>query len=269
MAYSTPFDLKKGSFERSCRELTAPDVQEVEQCCAELHNIVRHEDRRIGHLLSLETHDIIRADGSGLRLLGYNPGEWQLYPFITSIPGAYAWIYCAYREMALARINQVQCGNCHFSINIPIQDRNRKKCYWAHVRSWVINYQKPENKPRILLVTIDLLQNWAIDEPPIRCVGEFNNATFPDAMSDFNADMKNRVSDEILNKRLGLQPIELHTVRLMHERLPTQQIANHLHTSIHNVNYFKRQIIRNCRQHLGNLSDAQQWVQYLGGTFNL
>lgn len=269
MVHSTPFELKKDSFEKYSTSVTAPGDQDLLRCCEELRNAVRNEDMRIGHLLSLETQEIIKADGAGLKLLGYNPSEWHLYPFIQSIPRAYAWIYALYREKALETINQVQCGNCHFSINIPIQDRSRKKCYWAQVRSWVVDYQKPENKPRILLVTINLLQNWSFNDPPMLSVGKFNNMTFPDAMDDCNLNMKKYVSEEILSGHLGLQPTELKTIQLMHEEWTTPQIAEKLNVSVHSVNFFKREIIKNCNQHLGHLPDAKQWVHYLSQAFTL
>ncbi|MBV6443145.1 MAG: hypothetical protein EPGJADBJ_04874 [Saprospiraceae bacterium] len=272
LPFSSPFVFKKDYLEKSFIEVTAPTQEELLRCYEELQHAVRNEDMRVGHLMSFETKDIIRADGAGLRRLGYhNPREWQLYHFMEAIPRAYGWIFALYRTIALERIHAGQCERCHFSINVPIQDRSRKKFYRAHIRAWVVDYQKPENKPRIALVTIDLFEDWSFSEHPIRAVGEFGMTAFPGAMNDFNQEMKKKVSADFLSNPLylGLQAAELLVIKYMHLGLTTVEIAEKMRTSTHNVNFYKRKIIQKCNAALGHLDDARQWVNYLSQAFIL
>ncbi|MCB0576835.1 MAG: hypothetical protein KDC61_19910 [Saprospiraceae bacterium] len=265
--------MKKKFLQTAFLNVGAPTEECLQQSFMELHRMVHLEEARIGHVFSFETKDIIKAEGAGLEMLGYKPKEWQLYTFIDSIVPIYDLLYVLYRISTLKMINQkslAPLGNkCFFSISVPMWDRSRKHMYRAHIRAWILEYQKTDNKPLLALVVIDLHESWSKEnEPPIRTIGELSSKYF--SMEDNNVAIRNEVSIMIVPvlQSLGLQPMIIRAIVLLNQDMTPKKIAEELKTSIHNVNAYKRSIIRIGNSTFGQLSDAKQWARFLGQLIN-
>lgn len=210
---------------------------------AELINIVQYEDRRIALLSSLEVKDVLRAEGhNGLKLLGYpNEREFKMYNFIKAIPAPYDFLFVLYYVAAMEHILQArgQCQKCQFVITLPVMDRAGKQFFRSRVRLWVSDYQRPEQKPMLMIAVIDIYDEWSSLQAPIKSVGAFENAIFPDGMKATNDLIKRQVSEEFLrgeNNLLGLNATSFLVMNYLRERMSTAQIAQKMNKTIHDVN---------------------------------
>jgi DNA-binding NarL/FixJ family response regulator len=82
-------------------------------------------------------------------------------------------------------------------------------------------------------------------------------------MNEFNQKMQQQVSEVFLSQYFGLNASQIRVIKYLNDGFPPTVIAEKMKSSIHNVNFHKRQIIDACKGHLGNLKDARQCVDFL------
>lgn len=266
--YKSPFSESKAYLDIAFADLEAPRHEILESCCEILSSSVRNQDYKFGAILSTEVKDLILVEGLGLRMLGFkNPREYKLFNLFESIPPAYAWIFHFYLMQVLNRIKSGNCGKCLFTISLPLYDRAKKKLFRAYVRISVIDFQKPDNQPRLLLLTIDLPVEWSFEMAPILAIGSFTNTMFPDSVETFNQEMKSKVSKLILYEYLGLTAMQIRFLDYLIKGRSRKEIMEDLNFSVSTYNYNSNEINKKCKNQFGNTNDIRQWANYFKQMF--